>query len=507
MLPPGTRALILSRFIPGPGATACRPDLFVENDMSDTANFRVEKDLLGERSVPAAAYYGVQTLRALENFSISGIPLNHFPDLVVALAMVKRACALANSDLGKLDEEQLGAIVHACDELIGGQHHEHFCVDMIQGGAGTSTNMNANEVIANRALEILGRERGDYDSLHPNIHVNMSQSTNDVYPTALRLSMVFGLRELTAAAARLQEALAEKGREFAPVLKMGRTQLQDAVPMSLGQEFNAFATNIGEEVARLNEMAELLTEVNLGGTAIGTGLNTEADYRDLAIGHLRRISGVPVKAAADLVEATSDMGAFVLLSGMLKRCAIKLSKICNDLRLLSSGPRAGLNEINLPQKQPGSSIMPGKVNPVIPEAVNQVAFTVVGNDTAITMAAEAGQLQLNVMEPLIGFKLLESIRYLGAAMGSLQRDCIQGITANEAVCRGYLEQSIGLVTALNPYLGYGKTSAIAQRALATGRSVAELVIEEKLMSPEQLEALLSPEAMLAPLAGSRDLPV
>ncbi|SDJ53991.1 aspartate ammonia-lyase [Microbulbifer yueqingensis] len=475
--------------------------------MSDTVDFRVEKDLLGERPVPAAAYYGVQTLRALENFSISGIPLKHFPDLVVALAMVKRACAGANRDLGKLEEEQHRAIAQACDELVGGRHHEHFCVDMIQGGAGTSTNMNANEVIANRGLEILGHNRGDYDVLHPNIHVNMSQSTNDVYPTALRLAMVFGLRELTVAAGELQEALAEKGREFSSVLKMGRTQLQDAVPMSLGQEFSAFATNIGEEVARLNEMAELLTEVNLGGTAIGTGLNTEADYRELAIGHLRRISGVPVKAAADLVEATSDMGAFVLLSGMLKRCAIKLSKICNDLRLLSSGPRAGLNEINLPQKQPGSSIMPGKVNPVIPEAVNQVAFTVIGNDTAITMAAEAGQLQLNVMEPLIGFKLLESIRYLGAAMGSLQRDCIQGITANEEVCRGYLEQSIGLVTALNPYLGYGKTSAIAQKALATGRSVLELVIEENLMSREQLEALLSPEAMLAPATRSLDLPV
>ena len=467
--------------------------------MTDSANFRVEKDLLGERMVPAGAYYGVQTLRALENFNISGIPLSHFPDLVVALAMVKKACTLANRDLQQLSPRQADAIVAACDEVIAGKLHGEFCVDMIQGGAGTSTNMNTNEVIANRALELLGRERGDYEALHPNIHVNMSQSTNDVYPTALRLAMIFGLRQLGEAAKLLQLALADKGVEFHSVLKMGRTQLQDAVPMSLGQEFNAFATNIGEESTRLQEMAELLMEINLGGTAIGTGLNTEAEYRDMAIAHLRDIAEVPVVAAADLVEATSDMGGFVLLSGMLKRTAIKLSKICNDLRLLSSGPHCGFNEINLPQKQPGSSIMPGKVNPVIPEAVNQVAFNVIGNDTAVTMAAEAGQLQLNVMEPLIGFKLLESIRYLGAAMESLRRDCVKGITANAAVCRGYLERSVGLVTALNPYLGYGKTSAIARRALETGRTVAELVIEEQLMTPEQLEALLRPESMLGPI--------
>lgn len=467
--------------------------------MSDSAFYRVEKDLLGERQVPAEVYYGVQTLRALENFNISGIPISHFPDLVTALAMVKQACARANRDLGKLEPAQAEAISKACDEIIAGALHGEFCVDMIQGGAGTSTNMNSNEVIANRALELLGYQRGEYEQLHPNIHVNMSQSTNDVYPTALRLAMVFGLRQLEQATIALQEALAEKGREFKGVLKMGRTQLQDAVPMSLGQEFNAFATTIGEEISRLQEMASLLMEINLGGTAIGTGLNTEAEYRELAVAHLRQISGTPVTPAADLVEATSDMGGFVLLSGMLKRTAIKLSKICNDLRLLSSGPHCGLNEINLPQKQPGSSIMPGKVNPVIPEAVNQVAFTVIGNDTAITMAAEAGQLQLNVMEPLIGYKLLESIRYLGAAMESLRRDCVVGITANEAVCRGYLERSVGLVTALNPYLGYGKTSAIAQRALQTGRSVAELVIEEQLMTPEELERLLRPESMLGPI--------
>ncbi|GAA5525384.1 aspartate ammonia-lyase [Microbulbifer aestuariivivens] len=469
--------------------------------MSDTSCYRVEKDLLGERQVPVVAYYGVQTLRALENFNISGIPISHFPDLVTALAMVKQACARANRDTGKLEPAQAAAIERACDEIIGGELHGEFCVDMIQGGAGTSTNMNANEVIANRALELLGCERGAYEQLHPNIHVNMSQSTNDVYPTALRLAMVFGLRQLGRATCALQKALSAKAVEFQSVLKMGRTQLQDAVPMSLGQEFNAFATTVGEEVARLEDMAALLMEVNLGGTAIGTGLNTEADYRDRAVAHLREISACPLMPAADLVEATSDMGGFVLLSGMLKRTAIKLSKICNDLRLLSSGPHCGFNEINLPQKQPGSSIMPGKVNPVIPEAVNQVAFTVIGNDTAITMAAEAGQLQLNVMEPLIGYKLLESIRYLGAAMESLRIDCVVGITANAAVCRGYLERSVGLVTALNPYLGYGKTSAIAQQALQTGRSVAELVIEEQLMTAEELEQLLRPESMLGPVLG------
>ncbi|WP_346836766.1 aspartate ammonia-lyase [Microbulbifer sp. SAOS-129_SWC] len=463
--------------------------------MNPSDGYRVEQDLLGERWVPDAAYYGVQTLRALENFSISGIPLQHFPDLVVALAMVKKACARANRDLLKLDPEQADAILLACDEIIDGRLHDAFCVDMIQGGAGTSTNMNANEVIANRALELLGRARGEYARLHPNIHVNMSQSTNDVYPTALRLALIFGLRRLRAETGALRDALADKSAAFRSITKMGRTQLQDAVPMTLGQEFGAFATNIGEEVARLDEVSALLSEINLGGTAIGTGLNSEPEYRACAIRHLRQIAGVPVCAAADLVEATSDMGAFVMLSGLLKRTAIKLSKICNDLRLLSSGPRCGFNEINLPERQPGSSIMPGKVNPVIPEAVNQVAFSVIGNDTAVTMAAEAGQLQLNAMEPLIGFKLLESIGYLTAAMASLRRDCITGITANAAVCRGHLEQSVGLVTALNPYLGYARTSEIARRALESGRSVAELVLEAEWMTAEALQEALRPEAM------------
>ncbi|WP_323844681.1 aspartate ammonia-lyase [Microbulbifer magnicolonia] len=466
--------------------------------MNDSANYRVERDLLGERRVPAGVYYGVQTLRALENFRISGIVLNHFPNLVVTLAMVKKACALANGDLLKLDPLQVKAIVAACDEIMAGKLHDQFCVDMLQGGAGTSTNMNANEVIANRALELLGRKRGEYKFLHPNIHVNMSQSTNDVYPTALRLAMIFELRALGGATQQLQVALAGKGREFRSILKMGRTQLQDAVPMSLGQEFNAFATTVGEELPRLRDMAALLSEINLGGTAIGTGLNAECEYRYLAVAHLREIAGEPLSEAADLVEATSDMGAFVFLSGLLKRTAIKLSKICNDLRLLSSGPQCGLNEINLPQNQPGSSIMPGKVNPVIPEVVNQVAFSVIGNDIAVTMAAEAGQLQLNAMEPLIGYKLLESIRHLAAAMDTLRSDCVVEITANADVCGDNLERSVGLVTALNPYLGYGKTSAIARRALQTGRSVKELVLEEKLMTADQLESLPDPETVLGP---------
>ena len=472
--------------------------------MNPSGGFRLEQDLLGERKVPVTAYYGVQTLRALENFSISGIQLGHFPDLVVALAMVKKACASANRDLFKLDPEQADAILLACDEIIEGRLHDAFCVDMIQGGAGTSTNMNANEVIANRALELLGHERGDYERLHPNVHVNMSQSTNDVYPTALRLAMAFGLRRLCAETGTLRDALAKKGREFRSVMKVGRTQMQDAVPMTLGQEFNAFATNIGEEVARLKEVAALLGEINLGGTAIGTGLNTESEYRALAIVYLQQIAGVPLSAAADLVEATSDMGAFVMLSGLLKRTAIKLSKICNDLRLLSSGPRCGFNEINLPERQPGSSIMPGKVNPVIPEAVNQVAFSVIGNDSAITMAAEAGQLQLNAMEPLIGYKLLESIRYLTAAMASLRQDCVDGITANAEVCQGYLDRSVGLVTALNPHLGYARTSQIARRALETGRPVADLVLEAQWMTREELEVALCPETMTGQVLTGED---
>jgi aspartate ammonia-lyase len=467
--------------------------------MSAAALFRVEKDLLGPLEVPAEAYYGIQTLRAVNNFRLSGVPLSHYPKLVIALAMVKQAAADANHQLGFLHETKHKAITAACARIIHGDFHDQFVVDMIQGGAGTSTNMNANEVIANVALESLGHAKGEYLHLHPNNDVNMAQSTNDAYPTAIRLGLLLGHDSLLASLEKLIQSLAAKGEAFAHVLKMGRTQLQDAVPMTLGQEFRAFATTLGEDLARLRSLApELLTEVNLGGTAIGTGINAAPGYQSLAVQRLAIISGQPLVPAADLIEATSDMGAFVLFSGMLKRTAVKLSKICNDLRLLSSGPRTGINEINLPARQPGSSIMPGKVNPVIPEAVNQVAFEVIGNDLALTLAAEGGQLQLNVMEPLIAYKIFDSIRLLQRAMDMLREHCIDGISANASHCRALMENSIGLITALNPYIGYENSTRIAKEALVSGRGVLELVREERLLDDATLADILRPENMIAP---------
>ncbi|MCM5703041.1 aspartate ammonia-lyase [Larsenimonas salina] len=463
------------------------------------AAFRLEKDLLGEKDVPREAYYGIQTLRAVENFNLTGVPLSHYPKFVVALAMVKHAAADANHRLGYLDDTKHGAITQACQKLIDGEFHEQFVVDMIQGGAGTSTNMNANEVIANIGLECLGHERGAYHYLHPNNDVNMAQSTNDAYPTAIRVGLLLGHQSLLDSLSELCDALGRKGDEFASVLKMGRTQLQDAVPMTLGQEFHAFANTLREDLQHLERMApELLVEVNLGGTAIGTGINADPAYQRLAVERLAEISGMPLRPALDLIEATSDMGAFVLISGMLKRLAVKLSKICNDLRLLSSGPRTGLNEINLPARQPGSSIMPGKVNPVIPEAVNQVAFDVIGNDLAVTMAAEGGQLQLNVMEPLIAYRTFDSVRLLSRAMTMLRAHCIEGIVANEAHCRSQVEHSIGLITALNPYIGYENATRIAREALESGRGVLELVREERLLDEAVLADILRPENMIAP---------
>ncbi|MBU2710980.1 aspartate ammonia-lyase [Zooshikella harenae] len=464
----------------------------------NTDKVRKEKDLLGEKEVPINAYYGIQTQRAIENFQITGVSINLFPTLVTALAMVKKAAAKTNAELKQLPQHKTDAICQACDDVMAGRLHEHFLVDVIQGGAGTSTNMNANEVIANRALEILGHKKGEYEHLHPNNDVNMSQSTNDVYPTAVRMAIILKHSELVIAAQQLQRSLQEKGTEFADVIKMGRTQLQDAVPMTLGLEFNAYATTIGEDVERIKWLTDLFKEVNLGGTAIGTGINADQSYGQIAIKHLSRIACIDLCQASDLVEATSDMGAFVLFSSMLKRFAIKLSKICNDLRLLSSGPTAGLNEINLPQMQPGSSIMPGKVNPVIPEAVNQVAYNVIGNDLCVSMAAEAGQLQLNVMEPVIAYKILESIQELTNATIMLSEKCIKGITANKERCRDYVDNSIGIVTALNPYIGYENASRIAKQALATGRRVVDLVKEEGLIAEDQLAEILKPENMLTP---------
>ncbi|ADN75677.1 fumarate lyase [Ferrimonas balearica DSM 9799] len=466
--------------------------------MNHNSAFRIEHDLLGDAQVPHTAYYGIQTQRAKENFNITGVAISHFPQLVNALAMVKMAAAKANLEVGVLSQHHHDAIVAACQEIIEGQWHDQFIVDLIQGGAGTSTNMNANEVIANRGLEILGYAKGNYAQLHPNNHVNLAQSTNDAYPTAVRLAVIFASQPLIDAITDLVEALQRKGDEFDDVLKMGRTQMQDAVPMTLGQEFRAFAHTLAEDIDRLREAAKLLAEVNLGGTAIGTGINAHPDYADAAIRHLTDIAKVEMKSASDKVEATVDMGAFVLYSGILRRIAVKLSKICNDLRLLSSGPRCGFNEINLPAMQPGSSIMPGKVNPVIPEAVNQTAFQVIGNDLAVTMAAEAGQLQLNAMEPLITYNLLNSTKMLSDAMAMLTTRCVVGITANKDHCQQLVNNSLALATLLNPYIGYENTTRLAKTALQTGQGIVELVLEEGLLTQEQLDRLLDPEVMLKP---------
>ena len=456
---------------------------------------RVEHDLLGSREVPDDALYGVQTLRALENFPISNIPLRDFPALIQALAAVKEAAALTNMELGILEPEIAEPMIRAAREIRAGRHHEHFLVDMYQGGAGTSTNMNTNEVIANRALELLGKKRGDYDVIHPNTHVNLSQSTNDVYPTAVKLALHLSIEPLRTAMRELAEAFLAKGAEFEPYLKMGRTQLQDAVPMTLGQEFSAFGHTILEDVDRLGEAQALIRETNMGATAIGTGITAPPGYAERVRRHLSAITGLELITAPDLVEATADTGAFVQLSGVMKRCAVKLSKICNDLRLLSSGPRAGLGEINLPAMQPGSSIMPGKVNPVIPELVNQVCFDVIGGDVTVTLAAEAGQLQLNVFEPIIALRLLHGLETLRNANVVLRERCVVGITANPDRMRWFVEHSVGIVTALVPVIGYETSTEIAKEALRTGRGVYEIVQERGLMTRDDLDRLLNPAAM------------
>ena len=456
---------------------------------------RIERDLLGEKAIPDAAYYGVQTARALENFHISGVPISQYPDLIRGLAMVKLAAARANYDCKQFTEGVLHGIEGACQEIIDGHLHDQFKVDVIQGGAGTSTNMAANEVIANRALEFMGFAKGQYEHCDPHNHVNCSQSTNDAYPTALHVAVFLLNTRLLAELRNLVAVFHQKGGQFANVIKMGRTQLQDAVPMTLGQEFHAFAESLDNEIFALERIETVLYEVNMGGTAIGTGLNAPEGYAKRCADHLAMITGKPIRLAADLVEATQDTQPFVLFSSALKSLAIKLSKICNDLRLLSSGPRAGLGEINLPAMQPGSSIMPGKVNPVIPEVVNQVCFRVIANDLAVTLAAEAGQLQLNVMEPLIAHCILESQTMFRNAAGTLRRHCVEGITANEDVCRRYVEHSIGVVTALNPLLGYEVATELASEALKTGKGIVELVRERKLLSEEQIRNVLDPRAM------------
>ena len=464
--------------------------------MAEDKKFRVESDLLGELKVPADVLYGVQTQRGINNYHISRKTMSMYPDFIIAIAYVKLAAVETNHTLGVINDEISGAISQACRELIDGKFHDNFPIDMMQGGAGTSVNMNANEVIANRALEIMGHEKGDYQYCYPNDHCNCGQSTNDVYPTTIRLALIRMNKSLIAALTGLISALRYKGDEFKDVIKMGRTQLQDAVPMTSGQEFNAYANNLEEEILNLERNVKLLHEINMGGTAIGTGLNAVPGFAKLCAANLAKLTGEAFVSATDLVEATPDTGAYVSYSSALKRLAVKLSKICNDLRLMASGPRCGLNEINLPPKAPGSSIMPGKVNPVIPEVVNQVCFKVIGNDTCVSFAAEAGQLQLNVMEPVITESLFESLIWLKNAIETLTEECVLGITVNKERCLEMVKNSIGIVTALNPYIGYKTSTKVAKEALETNRSVYDIVLEKGLMTQEKLDEALDPKNML-----------
>ncbi|HUL67208.1 MAG TPA: aspartate ammonia-lyase [Burkholderiaceae bacterium] len=460
---------------------------------------RIEKDFLGQKEIPDDAYYGVQTLRGKENFHITGIPMSLEPQFVKAFGYVKKAAAMANRDLGVLDARIANAIIAGCDRLIAGEMRDQFVTDFIQGGAGTSTNMNANEVIANLALEQLGHRKGEYQHVNPNDHVNFGQSTNDIYPTAFRLALIHRIASYAHSLRRLQDAFNAKGKEFDRVLKMGRTHLQDAVPMSLGQEFRGWGTTIGEEVQRIEEVRSLLREINLGATAIGTSVTAAPGYPELATRNLSKLTGVEFILAGDLVEATSDTGAYVLLSGVLKRTSVKLTKICNDIRMLASGPRCGLNEINLPQMQPGSSIMPGKVNPVIPEVVNQVGFLVIGLDLTVTLAASAGQLQLNVMEPVITFALFTSIATMQNAVESLRTNCVDGITANAEHSRDMVLNSLGIVTVLKPSLGYKQCAEIAREGYETGRSLHDIVVKErKLMTQQKWDEVFSFDNLISP---------
>jgi len=469
-----------------------------KNDAQVMSGFRQEHDSLGQREISDQVYSGVQTQRAMENFSISGVRISNFEHLVDGLAMVKKAAALANFELGVLDEEKMKAICAACDELLEGKLREHFSVDMFQGGAGTSTNMNANEVIANRGLELMGHTKGEYRHLHPNDHVNCSQSTNDAYPTAIKLSVLLSHRSLTRAMTELRESIEKKSVEFMDVLKMGRTENQDAVPMTLGQEFSAYGVMIQSAMKAIDRAADEFLNINMGATAIGTGINSPPGYADLVTEKLSEVSGFPLKRADNLVEATQNAGTFVQMSASLKRAAVQISKICNDLRWLSSGPRCGLNEINLPAMQPGSSIMPGKVNPVIPELVNQICYQVMGYDSVVSMAAEASELELCMAEPIIACDLLHGMMILKNGCVTLASRCISGIEANREVCRNYVEHSIGLVTALVPVIGYETSAAIAKEALKTGGSVYELILEKGLLSREQLDDMLRPEKMTDP---------
>ncbi|MCR4589404.1 MAG: aspartate ammonia-lyase [Lachnospiraceae bacterium] len=465
---------------------------YVYNSPDD--NYRIEHDSVGDKKVPAEAYFGVQTLRAAENFPITG--LNIHPELINSIVCIKKACALTNKETGRLDPEKADAIVKACDEILDGKFWENFIVDPIQGGAGTSLNMNVNEVIANRAIEILGHTKGDYSVVHPNDDVNMEQSTNDVVPTAGKMTTIRLLLKLKVQMRCLQAALSEKSKEFETVIKMGRTQMQDAVPITLGQEFRAYADAVTRNADRLDTAIEEMRCVNMGGTAIGTGINADEKYISGIVQAINKVSGMDLKQAHDLIDSTQNLDPFVSVSGIVKSCAVSLSKIANDLRLMSSGPRAGFSEITLPARQNGSSIMPGKVNPVIPEVVNQVAFNVIGNDTTITLAAEAGQLELNAFEPIIFYNLFQSIDTLGYAVETFVDNCVSGITANKERCRELVDNSIGIATALVPVIGYQKAADTAKKALKQNKSVLEVIIDEKIMDEKTARELLNPDSML-----------
>lgn len=458
--------------------------------------YRLEHDAIGEKEVPAEAYYGIQTLRAHENFYITGLKMH--PEMINSVAQIKKAAAITNFEVGELDKRIANAIVEACDEIISGKWHDQFIVDPIQGGAGTSLNMNANEVIANRAIEILGGEKGDYGIVNPNDHVNFGQSTNDVFPSCGKMAVLKLMDKAQEQLHRLEAALMEKSREFDSVIKMGRTQLQDAVPIRLGQEFHAYASAIRRDIRRFDNAKDEIKSLNLGGTAIGTGLNADVQYFKRVVKNMSTLTGQDLVQSYDMIDATQNLDSYASVSGIVKNCAINLSKMSNDLRLMSSGPRTGFGEINLPARQNGSSIMPGKINPVIPEVVNQVAFNIIGNDMTITMAAEAGQLELNAFEPIIIYNLFQSIETLTFAVKTLIDNCIVGITANEEHCRRMVESSIGIITAICPYVGYERASNIAKEALRTGRSVRDLILERGLMDREHLQTILDPYTMTEP---------
>jgi len=469
----------------------------------DTRELRSEHDSIGERKLPKDVYYGVQSLRAAENFHITGLKMH--PEIINAIAEIKKASAITNYEIGLLDKKVADAIVKACDEIVSGALHDAFIVDPIQGGAGTSLNMNANEVIANRAIELLGGEKGDYSLVDPNDHVNCGQSTNDVFPSAGKMAVLKLLIKAQLQLERLYKALTDKAEEFDDVIKMGRTQLQDAVPIRLGQEFRAYSEAVRRDIARLERAQDEMRCLNMGGTAIGTGINADETYLRRIVPNLSKISGLRLIQAFDLIDATQNLDEFVAVSGAVKTCAVDLSKMCNDLRLLSSGPRCGLGEIVLPPKQNGSSIMPGKINPVIPEVVNQVAFNIMGNDLTITMAAEAGQLELNAFEPIIFWNLTHAVEFLTYAVNTLVDNCIVGIRADRERCKALVDNSVGIITALTPHIGYAHAAAIAKEAISTGASVKDLIVEKGILDEQTMEKILDPYAMTSPGISAREL--